>query len=89
MFPNPSVDARLFSRCSHPKMLHVTLGRGKHQVTRRRPVNALDQDPAVVPIVDDSDGFIDEWLRSLMRDEPIELSVSGAELVAEARAEQE
>lgn len=54
-----------------------------------RPVKALDPDPAVVPIADDSDGSIDDWLRSLMRDEPIELSVTGAELVAEARAEQE
>lgn len=54
-----------------------------------RRVKALDPDPAVVPIVDDSDGSMDDWLRSLVRDEPIELAVSGADLVAEARAEQE
>ncbi len=54
-----------------------------------RPVKVLDPDPAVVPIADDSDGSIDDWLTSLMRDEPIELSVTGADLVAEARAEQE
>jgi len=54
-----------------------------------RPVKALDPDPAVVPIVDDSDGSLDDWLRSLVRDEPLELSVTGADLVAEARAEQE
>ena len=54
-----------------------------------RPVNALDPDPAVVPIVDDSDGSMDDWLRALVRDEPSELSVTGADLVAEARAEQE
>ncbi len=54
-----------------------------------RPVRTLNPDPAVVPIDDDSDGSIDDWLTSLRRDEPIELSVTGADLVAEARAEQE
>jgi hypothetical protein len=50
----------------------------------------------VVPIEDEfpalaeeqSVGLTDEWVRSLRRDdEPLELDVTAAELVAEARAE--
>ena len=52
---------------------------------RGRPV---DLDPAVVPIPDDVQGDADEWLHSLRRDaEPVELDVTGAELIAEARDE--
>ena len=49
----------------------------------------VELDPAVVPIPDDGGRSMDDWLASLMRDEPIELRVSAAELVAEVRAAQE
>lgn len=49
----------------------------------------IESDPAVVLIGDDGEQSVDEWLASLRRLEPIELTVSAADLVAEARAEQE
>ena len=53
-----------------------------------RPVVDFELDPAVVPIPDDVHGDVDEWLSSLRSDaEPLDLDVTGAELVAEARDE--
>ncbi len=53
-----------------------------------RPVVDFELDPAVVPIPDDVQGDVDEWLHSLRRDaEPVEPDVAGADLVAEARDE--
>jgi hypothetical protein len=53
-----------------------------------RPVVDFELDPAVVPIPDDVQGDVDEWLHSLRRDaEPVQLDVTSAELVAEARDE--
>jgi hypothetical protein len=46
-------------------------------------------DPTIVPIPDTYEISMDDWLASLRRDEPTALVVSGAELVAEARAEAE
>lgn len=54
-----------------------------------RLANNIELDPVVVPIPDDRDLSMDDWLASLIHDEPVELSISGADLVAEARAEQE
>lgn len=55
-----------------------------------RPAVDFELDPVVVPIPDDNWRSVDEWLESLRRDEePIELSMSGADLVAEARHESE
>ncbi len=55
-----------------------------------RPAIDFDLDPVVVPIPDDNGRSVDEWLESLRRDEePIELQVSGADLVADARRESE
>lgn len=53
-----------------------------------RPVAEFELDPAVVPIPDDVEGEVDEWLSSLTGDAaPLDLDVTGAELVAEARDE--
>ncbi len=49
----------------------------------------IELDPVVVPILDERDLSMDDWLASLLHDEPVELSISGADLVAEGRAEQE
>lgn len=53
-----------------------------------RRAEDFELDPAVVPIPSDGEGSMTDWLRSLSHDEPTEVGVSGAELVAEARAEQ-
>lgn len=52
-----------------------------------RRAEDFELDPVVVPIPSDAEGTMADWLRSLVRDERIEVGVSGAELVAEARAE--
>jgi len=55
-----------------------------------RRVLDFELDPVVVPIPDDSDLGIVEWLASLrLGEDPIELLVPAAELVAEARGESE
>lgn len=46
----------------------------------------MANDPAVVLIEEPAESF-DAWLRELQQGEPLDLMVSGAELVAEARAE--
>ena len=51
-------------------------------------VEDFELDPVVVPIIQDFDVTIDEWLASLRRDEPLIMAVSGAELVAEARSDE-
>lgn len=48
----------------------------------------LSDDPAVV-LIEAPEGDVDEWLRSLKWDEPLELATTAAELLAEARAENE
>lgn len=53
-----------------------------------RPVVDFELDPAVVPIPDDIESNADEWLYSHRRDTgPLDLDVTGAALVAEARHE--
>jgi hypothetical protein len=54
----------------------------------RRPED-FEIDPVVVLIPDTPKMTMDEWLAALRTDGPTELSVSAAELVAEARAEGE
>lgn len=44
-------------------------------------------DPAVVPLVDNFEVSMDAWLESVRCDEPLALSVPTAELLAHARAE--
>lgn len=72
----------------------------KHQVVHRaaragyswrmaRRAKGLEMGPVVVPIHDDYKLSMDDWLGSLLRSEPVDLPISGADLVAEARAEQE
>jgi hypothetical protein len=51
--------------------------------------NDLGADPVVVVIPEDFELTFDEWLASLRRDEPLTLSVTGANLVAEARRDEE
>jgi hypothetical protein len=54
------------------------------------PVADFELDPAVVPIPDDTTGSVDDWLASLRSDgPPVELTISAAELVAQARHETE
>ena len=53
-----------------------------------RRADDFELDPVVVPIAGDVGGSMDDWLRSLMQENPIDLVVSGADLVADARAEQ-
>lgn len=46
----------------------------------------IENDPAIVVIPDGADGNLDDWLASLRHDgPPIDLGISAAELVAEAR----
>ena len=53
-----------------------------------RPAVDFELDPAIVPIPDDIEADADEWLNSLRRDPgPLDLDVTGAALVAEARHE--
>lgn len=53
-----------------------------------RRAEDFELDPVVIPISDDAPtGSMADWLRSLVHDQPIELGVSGADLVAEARSE--
>ena len=52
-------------------------------------IEDVELDPAIVVIPDAYTVTIDEWLASLRRSEPAQMTVSGAELVAEARAENE
>ena len=52
-----------------------------------RHVNELESEPTVVLIPDHYSLTMDEWLASIRTADPINLTVSGAELVAEARNE--
>ena len=53
-----------------------------------RRAEDFELDPVVVPISADApEGSMADWLRSLVRDEAMDPGVSGADLVAEARAE--
>ena len=54
-----------------------------------RRVNELESEPSVVLIPDHYSLTMDEWLASIRTVDPINLTVSGTELVAEARNEQE
>ena len=54
-----------------------------------RLIEGSSSDGPVVPIPDDPTVSVDEWLSSLMREDPIELPITAAELVAEARHEAE
>ena len=54
----------------------------------RRPED-FEIDPVVVLIPDAPTITMDEWLAALRTDGPVDLPVSAAELVAEARAEAE
>ena len=40
-----------------------------------------------VVLIEEPSGDVDEWLRSLQWSEPLDLEVTGAELLAESRAE--
>jgi hypothetical protein len=53
-----------------------------------RRADDLVSDPAVV-VISRPALAVDEWLESLRWPEPLDLRVSGAELVAEARADEE
>lgn len=57
-------------------------------VMARRPKD-LRPDESVVLIGEAPTGDMDAWFASLIRNEPTELPVTAAELVAEARAESE
>lgn len=46
-------------------------------------------DPVVVPIVEEFELSMDEWLAGLVGDEPLALPISTADLLAAARAESE
>lgn len=54
-----------------------------------RRAEDFELDPVVVPIPDDGEGSVDEWLASLLHDEPIELPIPAAQLLADVRANQE
>jgi len=47
----------------------------------------LAADPAVALIEEPSESF-DAWLDELLRDPPVELETTGADLVAQARADE-
>lgn len=49
----------------------------------------LRESGAVVLVEDPPDGDMDAWLASLVHNDPTELHVTAAELVAEARSESE
>jgi hypothetical protein len=51
-----------------------------------RRADDLSADPAVVPIEEPIESF-DAWLRELHAEPPADLDVTGAELVAQARAD--
>jgi hypothetical protein len=53
------------------------------------PSEIREIDPAVVPIVEEFELTMDDWLASVRGDEPLVLAVSLAELLAEARADTE
>ena len=53
------------------------------------PSELHEIDPAVVPIAEEFEMSMDEWLADLRDGEPLILSVSTAELLADARAESE
>ena len=54
-----------------------------------RRTEDVELDPAIVLIPDAYTMTMDEWFASLRRDGPARVTMSGAELVAEARAENE
>lgn len=54
-----------------------------------RRTEDFELDPAVVLIPDHYEISMHDWLKTLRRGEPNELSMSGAELVEEARNESE
>ncbi len=54
-----------------------------------RRIKELEPEPTVVLIPDRYTITMDDWLASLRTAEPSGLSISGAELVAEARNEDE
>lgn len=51
------------------------------------PSELHEIDPVVVPIVEEFEITMDEWLAGLRGDEPLTLSISTAQLLADARAE--
>ena len=51
-------------------------------------VEDVELDPVVVPIVENFDLTIEDWLVLIRRDDPLPMVASGAELVAEARADE-
>ena len=53
------------------------------------PSELHETDPVVVPIAEAFEMSMDEWLADLRDGEPLILSVSTAELLADARAESE
>lgn len=53
------------------------------------PSDTRETGPVVVPIVEEFDLSMDEWLATLRRDELIELPESTADLLAAARSESE
>ena len=52
-----------------------------------RRADDLSTDPAVVLIEEPAESF-DAWLRELLVDPPVELGTTGADLVAQARADE-
>ena len=52
-----------------------------------RRLNEVESEPTVVVIPDHYSLTMDEWLASIRTADPISLTVSGVELVAEARNE--
>lgn len=49
----------------------------------------LPESGAVALVADPPDGNMDDWLASLVHNDPTELPLTAAELVAEARCESE
>jgi hypothetical protein len=52
-----------------------------------RRADDLSSDPAVALIAEPTESF-DAWLHELLSEPPVELSTTGAELVAQARADE-
>lgn len=52
-----------------------------------RRADDLSADPAVVLIEEPTESF-DAWLHELLSDPPVELGTTGADLVAQARADE-